>query len=376
MEGGSGRNRTEKERDWKIDGGVVGGLTDVIQRIRKAWLIFFLFVLLLGCSASLEVGSGEGELKLHFLDVGQGDATLIQFPSGKWMLIDGGERHQGEKVVTMLQEAGVKEIDILVATHPDSDHIGGLPQVIQSIPVKSVYAPKVGHTTKTYQDFLLAVQEQGLKIKTAKGGIELEVGEGAKAYFVGPVKEYSERDKNSWSAVISIIHGENTFLLTGDATVESEEDMMEDGQTLRAKVLKVGHHGSDTSTGKRFLEEVQPEIAVISLGENSYGHPSPEVLQRLSGVGIKEVYRTDEHGTIYMKSDGQSLVIDTEKSLGEKPSKSREKPFVGSKHSDVYHKTDCPDAERIKPDNRVYFSSEEEAQEEGRRRSKSPCWDS
>ncbi len=163
-----GRNGTEKERDWKVDGGVVGRLTGVIQRIRKSWL-FFLFVLLLGCGTSPVAGPVEGELKVYFLDVGQGDATLVQFPSGKWMLIDGGERHQGEKVVTMLQEAGVKEIDILVATHPDSDHIGGLPQVLQSFPVKSVYAPKVGHTTKTYQDFLLAVREQGLKIKTAQG---------------------------------------------------------------------------------------------------------------------------------------------------------------------------------------------------------------
>ncbi len=192
---------------------------------------------------------------------------------------------------------------------------------------------------------------------------------------MGPVAEYPERDKNSWSAVTRITHGENTFLLTGDATVESEEDMMEHGQILRAKVLKVGHHGSDTSTGKSFLEEVQPEVAVISLGENSYGHPSPEVLQRLSEAGIKGVYRTDEHGTIQVQSDGQSLMIDTEKPLGEKPSESQEKPFVGSKNSDVYHKTDCPDAERIKPENRVFFASEEEAQEDGRRRSKSSCWE-
>lgn len=349
----------------------------------RTFLFLFLVALLVSCSP-VSGESSDGVLEVYFLDVGQGDATLVKFPSGKWMLIDGGERHQGEKVITMLREAGVEQLDIIVATHPDSDHIGGLPKVIDAFPVESVYAPKVKHTTKTYQDFLLAVQKKGVKIRTAQAGVELDIGKGSEAVMVGPVKEYPEKDKNSWSAVLRIKHGENTFLLTGDATIQAEQDMIEDGQPLQAIVLKVGHHGSDTSTGPDFLAEVKPEIAVISLGKNSYGHPSPDVLHTLSKAGVRDIYRTDEHGTIRMISDKKSLEIQESKSSdddgdpqddGQSGKEKEEGPFVGSKNSDVYHKSDCPDVERIKPENRVYFSSEEEAQADGRRRSKSSCWD-
>ncbi len=285
------------------------------KALKRILPVLLVTVLVLGCASPTTADNVEknadGSLTVKYIDVGQGDSTLIQFPSGKNMLIDGGRNGQGKVVLKELEESNVNQIDILVATHPDADHIGGLAEVINGIPVKSVYAPKVSNNTKTFEDFLQAVKDNGLSIKTAKAGDDLPVGDGATAIMVGPVKEYAKSDTNSWSAVIRIAHGENAFLMTGDATTKAEKDMIRDGQPLSAKVLKVGHHGSNTSSSPDFLDEVKPSHAVISVGKNSYGHPSPEVLDALKNAGLtnETIYRTDELGTLTITSDAEKLKV-------------------------------------------------------------------
>lgn len=249
----------------------------------------------------------KGELNIFFLNVEQGDATFIYTPKGNTILIDGAKKEKGETIVKYLNDLGIKSLDVVVATHPDADHIGGLIQVIKKMDVKAVYAPKVSHTSDTYKDFLQAVKDKGLKIKTAKSDVLLDL-EGIEAKFVGPVKEYDSKDLNDWSAVLHLKYKETSFLFTGDAESKSENDMINGKQTLEANVLKVGHHGAKTSTSKTFLNAVNPQYAVISVGKNDYGHPTDEVLKALKDAKVT-VYRTDENGTVVATSDGKKITF-------------------------------------------------------------------
>ncbi|MCM3292421.1 MBL fold metallo-hydrolase [Paenibacillus sp. MER 180] len=252
-----------------------------------------------------------GTLQVYYLDVGQGDSTLIRTPNGQNVLIDGGTNGQGENVVNYLKQYGVKELEAVIATHPDADHIGGLDTVIDAIPVKSVYAPRVSHTTKTYKDFLMAVKNRGLKIKAAKAGLELPL-DGVTAEFLAPVGDYG-KDLNAWSAVLKVTYKNTSYLFSGDAERKSETDMVNSGANLKADVYKVGHHGSDTSTSAEFLKAIHPTYAVISVGkDNKYGHPKDVVMDRLNEARVK-VFRTDEQGTIVSTSNGNTITFETER---------------------------------------------------------------
>jgi competence protein ComEC len=243
---------------------------------------------------------------VHFIDVGQGDSIYIKAPNGEDILIDGGNNGKGDDVVAYLKKQKVDDIEIMIATHPDADHIGGLDTVLSAFRVERVYAPKVSHTSQTYKDFLNAVKREGLKIKTAQKGVSLGL-KGVSAVFVGPVKSYSTSDTNDWSAVLKLTYGKKSFLFTGDAETKAEADMIASKQNLRADVLKVGHHGARTSTSAAFLKAVKPTYAVISVGKgNSYGHPTAEVLNRLKSYKVK-IFRTDLQGTIIAKTDGTNL---------------------------------------------------------------------
>jgi len=246
-------------------------------------------------------------LKVHFIDVGQGDAILIQTPAGQNMLVDAGENDYGDVVVKYLISQGVKDLDIVVGTHPHSDHIGGLDTVINNIPVKNIYMPKVTNNTASFRDVLNAVKTKGLKISTAKAGVVLPL-DGVSCRFVAPVKD-SYEELNNYSAVIKLEYGSQSFLLTGDAGTESETQMLNSGANLKSTVLKAGHHGSYSSTGSKFLNAVAPQYAVIMLGaDNKYGHPHGQTLNRLSKAGIK-VYRTDQNGTIIFTTDGKDMQV-------------------------------------------------------------------
>ncbi|OKP84346.1 competence protein [Paenibacillus helianthi] len=247
-----------------------------------------------------------GTLQVYFFDVGQGDSTLIRTPNNQYVLIDGGNNDQGKNVVKYLNALGVKTLDAMVATHPDADHIGGLDDVLKALNVKSVYAPKVSHTTQTYKDFLTAVKNEGRTIKAVTKGVTIPLT-GVEANFLAPVNTYGD-DLNDWSAVLKVTYKNKSFLFTGDAELKSENDMLADGKSLKADVLKVGHHGSSSSTSKAFLDAVKPTLAIISVGKNNYGHPDSGILTRLKSANAS-VLRTDQKGTITAISDGNKILL-------------------------------------------------------------------
>ncbi|MGE1038323.1 S-layer homology domain-containing protein [Bacillus cereus] len=254
----------------------------------------------------------KGELEVHYINVGQGDATFIKSPSGETILIDGGNNGKGKVVANYLKGLGFQTIDYMIATHPDADHVGGLDEVLYAMNVKNVYAPKVSHTTQTFKDFLTAVANKGLTIKEVKSGVTLPIN-GLNSQFLAPVKEYGN-DLNEWSAVLKVTHGSKSFLFTGDAESKSEKDMVATyGSGLKSDVLKPGHHGSKTSSSQPFLDAVKPSIAIISAGAgNRYGHPTQETLAKLNAMSVK-VYRTDLNGTVIINSDGSNISVRTER---------------------------------------------------------------
>ncbi|MBG9734738.1 ComEC/Rec2 family competence protein [Paenibacillus alvei] len=275
------------------------------MKAKKLLIAFLILALMVVVSPAAFAAS---TLQVYFLDVGQGDSTLIRTPKGQQVLIDGGEKSQGGNVLKYLKQYGVKELDAVIATHPDSDHVGGLAAVLNAIPAKSVYAPKVSHTTQTYKDFLLAVQNRGLKIKTVTAGVKLPL-DGVQAEFLAPVGDYG-KDLNAWSAVLKLTYQNTSYLFSGDAERKSETDMLKNNRAkLKADVYKVGHHGSDTSTSDDFLQAIKPAYAVISVGKNNkFGHPKDVVMKRLENAKVK-VYRTDKQGTIISTSDGKKITF-------------------------------------------------------------------
>ncbi|WP_406678711.1 ComEC/Rec2 family competence protein [Moorella sp. ACPs] len=250
----------------------------------------------------------SGKLRVHYLDVGQGDAILVQLPDGKNILIDSGTGEAGPGVVRELKQYSVKKLDYVIGTHPHEDHIGGLDLVINSFQVGKVYLPRVTHNTDAYMDLLLAIKNKGLKATEAKAGVALPLDMGIQALFVSPAKSNYE-DLNDYSAVLHLTYGQTAFLFTGDAGTTAEEEMLASGRPLKADVLKVAHHGSRYATSTAFLKAVAPRYAVISVGKgNDYGHPHVQTLQRLQKAGVK-IYRTDRDGTITAVSDGRKVTI-------------------------------------------------------------------
>lgn len=250
----------------------------------------------------------SGTLKVHYIDVGQADSILVQLPSGQNMLIDAGNNADSNLVVNYLKSQGVKRLDYVIGTHPHEDHIGGMDVAIKSFDIGKVYLPKVTSNTKTYEDLLTAIQSKGLKITQAKAGVTLDVGSGATAELLAP-NGSSYDDLNNYSAVLKLTFGKTSFLFEGDAEALSESEMLKAGYNLRADVLKVGHHGSSSSTSPAFLKAVAPKYAVISVGkDNDYGHPHPETLAKLSAA-VVQVFRTDLQGTIVATSDGKTITF-------------------------------------------------------------------
>lgn len=259
-------------------------------------------------SATVNINT-SGTLKIHYIDVGQADSILAQLPGGQNILIDAGNNVDADLVVNYLRQQGVKQLDHVIGTHPHEDHLGGLDVVIQSFGIGKVYLPRVSHNTKTYKDVLLSIKNKGLKVTEAKAGIELETIPGVNAVFLAPDKS-SYEDLNNYSAVLKLTYGSTSFLFTGDAEAESEQEMLlSSWQTPQASVLKVGHHGSHSSTSKAFLKAVSPDYAVIFAGKNNdYGHPHAETLAKLAAAGI-QVFRTDIQGTIVATSDGKNITF-------------------------------------------------------------------
>jgi beta-lactamase superfamily II metal-dependent hydrolase len=259
---------------------------------------------------------GGEPMTVLYLDIGQGDSTLIQSPGGKIMLIDGGNgaSDANEVILPALRELGASKIDILVVTHPDQDHIGGLPEIIESFPVDRVFLTGQLHATQTYERLLLAIRDEGLTAVQTRVGTPLDFDPALTVQILSPTDEQVDSDDtNNASVVIRLSYGNVRFLFLGDAEEEAETVMLASGAAMQAQILKVGHHGSRTSTNQPLLEAVKPVVGIISAGaDNRYGHPHPEVLNLLKGAGV-DTFRTDQQGSIRVTTDGSSYEVFTER---------------------------------------------------------------
>jgi len=255
--------------------------------------------------------AGEG-LTVHVLDMGQADSILICGPERN-VLIDAGENGQGAQVLRYLEEQGVKKLDLVIGTHPHSDHIGGMDTVIEGFAVGQVVLPEIPDeilpTTTTYTDLLRAIADKGLRITAAEPGLRFELGDGAVLTILGPVAEFS--DLNNMSVVSKLTYGNTSFLFTGDVSEKGEAALLERGSDLKADVMQAPHHGSSSSSTAAFLDAASPRVAFISCGlDNSYGHPHREVMERLEERGI-QILRTDLDGPISIYSDAKNIYIST-----------------------------------------------------------------
>lgn len=250
------------------------------------------------------------DLTVRFVDVGQADCEIIQLPDGRNIIIDGGKNDTEDTLVEKIRNYGIQKFDYVIATHPHEDHIGGLDKVIENFEIGCVYMPDATSNSKTFDDMLDIIEYKNVQVKQAKAG-EYIIDEGNICLvFVAPNSEYYE-ETNDYSAVARLTYGDCSFLFTGDAEASSEREILRNGMDISADVLKVGHHGSSTSTTREFLYAVNPKYAVIEVGEdNSYGHPHDEIERLLSNI---ETYRTDLNGNIIMVCDGVDIEIITEK---------------------------------------------------------------
>lgn len=258
-------------------------------------------------------GSFVSYCKAHYIDVGQGDCELIEC-DGKYMLIDAGENGHEDDVINYLRKLGVEKLDYVVASHQHSDHIGGMAEVLEEFKADNIIMPRLTKeqtpTNSTYKAFLKAVQASDAKVIEAKVGAKYTLGISV-FEILGPVTNDAE-SLNNMSAVIRLEYGENSFLFTGDAETEEEYEILDNGSNVDCDVLKVGHHGSSTSSGNKFLYAATPDICIISCGEgNDYGHPHDKAVNRLKKQ-TDEIYRTDICGDIVIESDGKNLSVSYE----------------------------------------------------------------
>lgn len=253
------------------------------------------------------------ELNVVFVDVGQADCEIIRFPDGRNVIIDAGKNDTEKELVKKLKEYGFEKFDIAVATHPHEDHIGGMDAVIDNFEIGCIYMPDASSNTDIFNDMLDSIEDKNVKVVKAKAGVKVIDEENINMMFVAP-NSVSYEETNDYSAVLRLTYGERSFLFTGDAEAVSEKEMLKNGMDLSADVLKAGHHGSSTSSTEKFIEKVNPEYAIIEVGEdNSYGHPHEEILERLRKT---KIYRTDIHGDITVECNGVDIKITTENREG------------------------------------------------------------
>ena len=249
----------------------------------------------------------EGNLNIYFIDVGQADSILITNNNSS-MLIDAGNNEDGQDVVNFIKDKGITKLDYVVGTHPHEDHIGGLDDVINSdLEITNIYMPQIETTTKTFEDVLDAIENKGLSITSPKKGDTFNVGNASLEVMTDSILD--EDNLNLSSITLLMQYGNNKFLFMGDAEQENEETR----DWPKVDLLKVGHHGSNTSSSDKFLNETKPTYSIIMAGEgNSYGLPTEETLNKLQSIG-STIYRTDLNGTITVTSDGENIEITTSK---------------------------------------------------------------
>lgn len=361
-----------------------------MKRILSA-VLGLMMLLLSACSvAPLRVQSpkeyfeGDTKLSVHFIDVGQGDATLLQ-SDGEFVLIDAGEREYGATVVDYIEACGADSLKYVIATHPHSDHVGGLVEVIRDLDCENFITCETDQSTATWLNVLKAVDTYDLNYIDAEVGDTYTFGSAAFTILAPLSDSYS--GYNNYSVVTKVTCGDVSFMLTGDAEKASEGEMVNAGEDLSADVLKCGHHGSSTATAWSFLSEVNPRYAVISCGaDNEYGHPHTETIRNLDLMGVP-YYRTDIYGTIVARTDGSGLLFSSE--YGEIENEdiliadtaSTEAPtaapdtaapdtavaaaYIGNRNSYVFHLPSCTGVATMSEHNRVTFSTRKAALDAG-----------
>jgi len=322
------------------------------------------------------------QLAVSVIDVGQGDSILVQFPNGQDMLVDAGDRDAGPTVVRYLRSRGIKRIDILVASHPHADHIGGMPQVLEAFPVGKVWDSGYAHGSRTQQDFLRTIKERSIRFGMPKAGFTERIGDVTIAVLAPPKTAVigTDFDANNGSLVLWITYGNVSFLLPGDMEQEERATV---AKWPRSTVLKVAHHGSRNGTDLAFTKAVSPRYAVISYTKsNSYGHPHQEAVDALQAVGAK-ILRTAVDGTVVFTTDGKAITYTTSHTAGPGQSGQRVGPapgataapsatpseasYIGNLRSKVFHRPSCSSLPAEK--NRVSFDTRDEAIRQGYR----PC---
>lgn len=273
-------------------------------------MVLLLCLFLLACcteavkTEKIPVTAGH-EMQVHFIDVGQGDSILIESPSGKTMLIDGGVKGAGQQIVSYLKELGINKLDIVVATHPDADHIGGLIPVLDNMTIEQFYDSGKVHTSQTFEEMLTRIDEKNIPYHVPKIGDDIEFDKNVNVKVLNANDQAT--DNNDASIVLKMTYGNVSFLLTGDAGVALEKEMLQ--YDVKATVLKAGHHGSNTSSSEEFIQAVKPEVTILSYGEdNKYGHPHAEIVDRLQAIGSK-IYATADLGTITVSTDGVNYTV-------------------------------------------------------------------
>lgn len=278
-------------------------LISILAAVVLALILIFKPELLQGVIDSVTAANAEG-VYAAFIDVGQGDSIFLRSPSGKTMLVDAGTPDSFESIQDVLNGEGVTKLDVVIMTHPHSDHMGSMKKVIENYGIGTFYMPDAVNTTSTFEKVLNALESKKVKTKVIWGSANTAIkwDDNVEVRVLSPIQGADYQNKlNNMSLVVKVTYGETSLLLTGDAESYAEELMIaSEKELLKADVLKIGHHGSSTSSSQAFLDSVQPKAVVISVGKNNdYGHPHRETMQRLKKLGT-EIYRTDKLGTIHM----------------------------------------------------------------------------
>ena len=281
-----------------------------LTKKKTALLILIILFLTL-----FSLNSTAQNLKIHFIDVGQGDAILIEAAGGKNILVDGGDRANSiaARIIDYLKKQEVKRLDYIISTHPHADHIGGLVDIINSFEVGTVLDSGKIHSSKTYENYLIKIDQENIDFKTPRRGDQFEIGS-SRISFLHPKEPVDNYDLNNSSLVFLLEYGEQRFLFTGDIEKEVEKDLLQENPELKVTLIKVPHHGSKTSSSSSFVKSLSPELAVIQVGaDNHYGHPAAEVTKLYQNQGAR-VYRNDLNGNIVVTADGKNYALKVDQS--------------------------------------------------------------
>lgn len=293
-----------------------------MKKFSVLFVLIFILQMLTGCNVSniIDVTPVDqtqeipavthtgSDLQVYYIDVGQADCSLTILPNNKTMLIDAGNNEDGQMLVNTFKSMGITKIDYLIGTHPHEDHIGGLDNIIKNFDIGEIYMPEKSSDSMTFEDVVNAIYSKQLKITKPVPGTNIYQDENTTIKILAPISD-AGNDLNNHSIVIRMDYINNSFLFTGDAETKVENEILSKGYNVDVDVLKVGHHGSDTSSSTNFLKKVTPKYAIIQVGENNeYGHPHNETINKLKNFGAT-IYRNDLNGTIKVTSNGKTITV-------------------------------------------------------------------